>query len=294
MSTSVPITMPRRRIRLTRAGFGRNWLHWLAFGIVGAITLAAVCAPWLTSYDPVAPDLLHRSLPPFWLDGADPAHPLGTDRQGRDVLTRTLYGARVSLFVSITAVLLSAVLGVVVGVVAGSGNRVADAIATTVVDASLSFPTILLALVLAAAVGPSLPVVIALIVAMSWGRYARLTRTQTASLMSRDFVMLAKVAGAGRWHIVRRHVLPNLINSVVVLSTLQMSWAIITEGILSFLGAGVPPPAAAWGSMLAEGRATVMTSWWITAVPAAALALVVLGFNLIGEWAEDRLDSKAL
>ena len=228
----------------------------------------------------------------MWEERGSWAHPLGTDRLGRDMLSRIIWGSRVSLAAGVLTVLLASAVGAAVGLVAGYyGGRV-DAGLMRVTDATLSFPVILLALILAVTVGPSFANVVIAIAVILWARYARVIRGQVLTLMELDFIAQARLAGAGGWRIITRHLLPNTLNTLVVLVTLQIGYVIIVEASLSFLGAGIPPPTPAWGSMIAEGREFVTSAWWVSFFPGLAILLVVLAFNLLGDWLRDTLDPK--
>jgi peptide/nickel transport system permease protein len=265
---------------------------WIPIGIIAAFVAAAVLAPLLSPADPYAQSLRHRFTPPVWEERGTWAHPLGTDRLGRDMVSRILYGARVSLAVGVLAVLLATAVGAAVGLVAGYyGGRV-DAALMRITDATLSFPVILLALILAVTVGPSFVNVVVAIAVILWARYARVIRGEVLTLMELDFIAQARIAGAGAWRIITRHLAPNTLNTLVVLVTLQVGYVIIVEAALSFLGAGIPPPTPAWGSMIAEGRDFVTSAWWVSFLPGLAIMLVVLAFNLLGDWLRDTLDPK--
>jgi peptide/nickel transport system permease protein len=264
----------------------------MSLGIVTAFVLVAVLAPLLSPADPHAQSLRLRFRPPMWEEGGSSAHPLGTDRLGRDMLSRIVWGSRVSLAAGVVTVLMASAFGAAVGLVAGYyGGRV-DAVLMRMTDATLSFPVILLALILAVTVGPSFMNVVIAIAVILWARYARVIRGQVLTLMELDFIAQARIAGAGGWRIITRHLLPNTFNTLVVLVTLQIGYVIIVEASLSFLGAGIPPPTPAWGSMIAEGREFVTSAWWVSFLPGLAILLVVLAFNLLGDWLRDTLDPK--
>jgi peptide/nickel transport system permease protein len=270
---------------------GRRW-PVASLGIIAAFVLAALLAPLLSPSNPYEQSLRLRFRPPVWEERGSWAHPLGTDRLGRDMLARMLWGARVSLAAGVLTVLLASAFGAAVGLVAGYyGGRV-DAALMRVTDATLSFPVILLALILAVTVGPSFANVVIAIAVILWARYARVIRGQVLTLMELDFIAQARIAGAGAWRIITRHLLPNTLNTLVVLVTLQVGYVIIVEASLSFLGAGIPPPTPAWGSMIAEGRDFVTSAWWVSFLPGLAILLVVLAFNLLGDWLRDTLDPK--
>jgi peptide/nickel transport system permease protein len=267
-------------------------LPLVSLGIVAAFVVAAVLAPLLSPANPYEQSLRNRFKPPVWDERGSWAHPLGTDRLGRDMLARIVYGARVSLAAGVLTVLLASAVGAAVGLVAGYyGGRV-DAVLMRITDATMSFPVILLALILAVTVGPSFFNVVLAIAVILWARYARVIRGQVLTLMELDFIAQARIAGAGAWRIITRHLAPNTLNTLVVLVTLQVGYVIIVEAALSFLGAGIPPPTPAWGSMIAEGRDFVTSAWWVSFLPGLAILLVVLAFNLLGDWLRDTLDPK--
>ena len=264
----------------------------VSLAIVGVFVLVGIFAPLLSPADPYEQTLRLRFRPPVWEDRGSWAHPLGTDRLGRDVLTRIMWGSRISLAAGVLTVLLASAVGAAIGLVAGYyGGRI-DAGLMRVTDATLSFPVILLALILAVTVGPSFTNVVIAIAVILWARYARVIRSQVLTLMELDFIAQARLAGAGGWRIITRHLLPNTLNTLVVLVTLQVGYVIIVEASLSFLGAGIPPPTPAWGSMIAEGRDVVTSAWWVSMFPGLAILLVVLAFNLLGDWLRDTLDPK--
>jgi peptide/nickel transport system permease protein len=260
--------------------------------IITVFVLAGVLAPVLPLADPFEQSLRLRFRPPVWEERGSWEHPLGTDRLGRDLLARIVWGSRVSLAAGVLTVLLSSAFGAAVGLAAGyHGGRI-DASLMRVTDATLSFPVILLALILAVTVGPSFMNVVIAIGVVLWARYARVIRGQVLSLMELDFIAQARIAGAGAWRIMARHLVPNTLNTLVVLVTLQIGYVIIVEASLSFLGAGIPPPTPAWGSMIAEGRDFVTSAWWVSFLPGLAILLVVLAFNVLGDWLRDTLDPR--
>ncbi|PYM99389.1 MAG: peptide ABC transporter permease [Candidatus Rokuibacteriota bacterium] len=260
--------------------------------IIAVFVLVAVLAEVLSPGDPAEQSLGLRFTPPVWDEKGTWAHVLGTDGLGRDMLSRIIWGARVSLTAGVLTVLLASAFGAAVGLVAGYyGGRV-DAILMRITDATMSFPVILLALILAVTVGPSFVNVVIAIAVILWARYARVMRGQVLTLMELDFITQSRIAGASAWRIIVRHLLPNTLNTLVVLITLQIGYVIIVEASLSFLGAGIPPPTPAWGSMIAEGRDFITRAWWVSGLPGVAILLVVLAFNLLGDWLRDTLDPK--
>src|SRR6184192_888385 len=264
----------------------------LPLAIIVAFVAVAVLAGVASPADPYAQHLRLRLAPPIWSPDGSWQHPLGTDRLGRDLLSRLFYGARVSLAAGVVTVALAGAIGGGVGLVAGYFGGRTGALLMRVTDATLAFPIILLALLLAVTVGPSFTNVVIAIAVILWARYARVIRGQVLTLMELDFIAQARIAGAGAWRVISRHLLPNTLNTLVVLVTLQIGYVIIVEASLSFLGAGIPPPTPAWGSMISEGREFVTSAWWVSMFPGLAILLVVLAFNLLGDWLRDTFDPK--
>jgi peptide/nickel transport system permease protein len=256
------------------------------------LVIPAVLAPQVAPYDPLKGSLAKRLKPPVWEQGGSTDHLLGTDKLGRDILSRMIYGARVSLMVSLIAIFVGGIIGTSLGLMSGYFGGWVDAVLMRLVDISLSLPTILLALVLVAAVGPSFSTVIIVLVVLLWARYARLVRAETLSIKERDFIARARVAGASHTRIMVRYILPNVVNSLVVLGTLQVGYVILLESALSFLGAGLPRPTPAWGLMIADGRELIVTAWWVSMFPGLAIMMTVLALNLLGDWLRDHLDPK--
>jgi peptide/nickel transport system permease protein len=219
-------------------------------------------------------------------------YPLGTDKIGRDVLSRIIHGARVSLMVAGISILAGGVVGTALGLMAGYFGGWWDHVIMRLVDIKLSLQAILLALVLAAAIGPGFFTVIIVITMILWTRYARLVRAETLALKSRDFVARAKVSGCSNFRIITRHIFPNVVNTLIVLATLEVGQVILLEATLSFLGVGIPRPTPAWGLMVADGRELVVAAWWVAFFPGLAILLTVLSMNLLGDWLRDKLDPK--
>jgi peptide/nickel transport system permease protein len=256
------------------------------------LVIPAVFAPLVAPYDPLRGSLAKRLKPPVWEQGGTIDHPLGTDKVGRDILSRIIYGARVSLAVSLVAIFVGGAIGTTLGLMSGYFGGWVDSVLMRLVDISLSLPTILLALVLVTAVGPSFGTVIGVLVVLLWARYARLVRGETLSIKERDFIARARVAGASHTRIMARYIFPNIVNSLIVLATLQVGYVILLESALSFLGAGLPRPTPAWGLMIADGRELIVTAWWVSMFPGLAIMLTVLSLNLLGDWLRDHLDPK--
>jgi len=260
--------------------------------ILSALVVAAIFSPYLAPHDPTEGDITRKSIPPVWMEGGTWEHPLGTDRFGRDVLSRIIYGTRISLAVSLIAIGVAGTVGTTVGLVSGYRGGVTDAVLMRLTDIGLSLPTILIAVVLVAVSEPSFRNVILVIALLLWPRFARQVRGETLAIKEQDFVALAVVAGRSSLWIISRHIFPNVVPTLLVICTLQVGYVILLEGSLSFLGVGVPPPNPAWGLMIADGRGFLATAWWISLFPGLAMLLTVLAVNLMGDWLRDRLDPK--
>jgi peptide/nickel transport system permease protein len=267
-------------------------LPWFSLAILGALVVAAVFAAFLAPQSPTDGDITTKLIPPMWMERGAAEHPLGTDRFGRDVLSRIIYGSRISLLVSLMAIVVSGTLGTLVGLISGYLGGLTDVILMRLTDIALSLPTILIAVVLVAVSEPSFRNVILVIALLLWPRFARQVRGETLGIKEQDFVALAVVAGRSSAWIIARHILPNVTPTLLVISTLQVGYVILLEGTLSFLGVGVPPPNPAWGLMIADGRGFLATAWWITLFPGLAMLLTVLAVNLMGDWLRDHLDPR--
>jgi len=255
------------------------------------LVASAIFADFLAWHDPEIGDPRQRLLPPFWEERGNIRYPLGTDTMGRDVLSRLIYGARVSLLVALAAVIFAACLGTAAGVIAGFFGGWVDQAIMRFTDSWLSIPTVMFGILMAVIVGPGVFNIIIILGAVYWTRYARVTRGETLSLKTRDFVHLATIAGCGKFRIIRKHILPNVMNNVITLASLQIGVVIVVEASLTFLGVGVPPPKPAWGLMLSEGRGGLLAGyWWLIVSPGVAIALLVMSFNLIGDWLRLYLD----
>jgi peptide/nickel transport system permease protein len=233
-----------------------------------------------------------RFRPPAWQSTGTLDHLLGTDHLGRDVLSRLIFGARISVIVGLTVVIVAGVIGTALGIISGYLGRWVDQGIMRLTDAWLALPGVTFAIFLAAILGPSVSNIIIILAAVYWTRYARIVRGEVLSVRERDFVRLAVVAGCSKWAIMRRHILPNVMNTFMVLLTLHVGVVVLAEASLSFLGAGIPPPTPSWGQMVAEGRGKIASAWWLSLLPGLAITLVVLAFNLFGDWLRDRLDPK--
>ena len=266
-------------------------LPLVPIAIVATLLLLAVFADLVAPHNPEIGSLSQRFRPPAWVAGGSTEHLLGTDHIGRDVLSRLIFGARVSMIVGFTAVIFAGVVGTGLGILSGYLGGWVDQVIMRVTDTWLALPALTFAIFLAAIVGPSEFNIIVILGAVYWTRYARVIRGEVLSLKERDFVRLAIVANCSKWKIMRRHLLPNVLNTAIVLATLMLGVVIIAEAALSFLGVGVPPPKPAWGLMLADGKKGLMAGyWWLTVFPGLCIVLMVLSANLLGDWLRVKLD----
>jgi len=259
--------------------------------ILGCIALVAIFANFLAPHNPEIGSLTARFKPPFWQTGGSTKYLLGTDQLGRDVLSRLIFGARVSMVVGFTAVIFAGAVGTTLGIISGYLGGWVDQVIMRITDSWLALPGVTFAIFLAAIVGPSMWNIVIILGLTYWTRYARVIRGEVLSLKEREFVRLAIVAGCSKWTIMYRHILPNIINSAIVLGTLMLGVVIIAEATLSFLGVGVPPPQAAWGLMLSDGKQSLMVGrWWLSVLPGCCITLMVLSANILGDWLRVKLD----
>ena len=274
-----------------RSTFRASGFPFIAVGILLTLAFVAVFANVLTPHDPEVGSLGDRFKPPAFQVGGTTTHLLGTDHLGRDVLARLIFGARVSIVVGFTAVIVAGVLGTTLGILSGYLGGWVDQVIMRLTDTWLALPALTFAIFLAAIVGPSEMNIVIILGAIYWTRYARVIRGEVLSLKERDFVRLAIVAGCSKRKIMRKHILPNVLNSAIVLGTLMLGVVIVTEAALSFLGVGVPPPKPAWGLMLSDGKKGMMAGyWWLTVLPGCCIMLMVLSANLLGDWLRVKLD----
>ena len=256
------------------------------------ILFGAIFAPIVAPHEPHKGNLRARNIPPSWLDGGDTAHLLGTDNLGRDMFSRLLYGARISLFVAGVAVSFGLVAGTLTGVVAGYFGGIVDELLMRLVDLWSALPFLLIALIVAISVGPSLGMVMALLAVSSWSAGSRNIRGEVLSLRTREYVDMARVMNASNLRIILRHLLPNVMHVVIVITTLRTGSMIIAEAGLSFLGVGVPASVPTWGLMIAQGQKFLTTTWWMSIMPGVAIFLIVMSFNFLGDWLRDRFDPR--
>ncbi|MED1853078.1 ABC transporter permease [Brevibacillus borstelensis] len=260
--------------------------------IVIVVVFMAVFASAIAPHDPAKTQAAQRLKPPMWMEGGSPANPLGTDNLGRDVLSRIIYGSQVSLMVGVCAVAVAGAIGVVLGLVSGYFGGIVDNLIMRTVDSFLAIPNILFMLVILTVLGPSLTTLILVLGFTNWVKYARIIRGEVLSVKERDFVKAARTVGASDGRIIFTHVLPNVISSFIVVSTLSVATTIIAEASLSFLGLGIQPPTVSWGGMLSDGRQYLATSWWVATFPGVAITITVLGIMFLGDWLRDILDPR--
>lgn len=271
--------------------FIRSKLATVGLIIVVAVTLTALFAPWLMPHDPAAQDITQRLLPPFARSEAG-LHILGTDALGRDLLSRVIIGSRISLLVGVAAVLISGVVGVLLGLLAGFDDQRVGRLLMGLADIQLAVPFLILALAVVAVLGPSLFNLIAVLGVTSWVQFARIVRAEALVLRDREFVQAAQALGASPARIMLKHLLPNIVSSIIVIGGLQVGKMILFEASLSFLGLGVPAEIPTWGGMISDGRAYVAREWWLAAAPGLAIFITVVGINLVGDRLRDLLDPK--
>ncbi len=281
--------------RTWRIGVGVSMLQrWPVSSIIilTVLFVAAVGAPWVAPYDPARDGALDdRHIPPMFFGGTA-EHILGTDHLGRDTLTRLIYGARISMMVAAIVLVIGGGFGTLVGLVSGYFGGWVDEILMRIVDIKFSLPLILIALALAIIWGASIQLLMGLLAFLIWGSFARQVRGEALVLKETDYVKLARVAGASTTRILHKHIFPGVMNTVIVVATFQVGSVILAEASLSFLGAGIPPPTPAWGSMASAGRLYITTAWWVTLIPGLAIALTVIAFTLLGDWIRDKVDPR--
>ncbi len=256
-------------------------LGWVGFPDVG-----------LAPHDPNATNPRDKLLPPSFMEEGKSDYFLGTDRLGRDIFSRVLYGARVSLSVSLIVIIITALVGTILGILSGYKGGRTDAFIMRVTDVALSFPALLLAMLLWVAIGPGYWTVVLALSILGWAGYARMIRGESLRLRESDFVAQAQVVGASTWRVMSRHIFPNIINSLIVIMTLQIGMMILAEAALSFLGLGITAPTPSWGSIVADGRSQLDRAWWISAFPGICIGLVVMSGNFLGDWIRDKLDPR--
>jgi peptide/nickel transport system permease protein len=256
------------------------------------LVIMAIFAPLLAPYPYDQISMHERLMPPFFVSGGTTAHLLGTDNLGRDILSRVIYGAQISLSISVIVIAITASIGTVLGIMSGYLGGRTDAFLMRVTDISLAFPAILIAILMAATIGPGYWTVVLAISILGWAPYARLIRGEALKLREADFVAQARIIGASPVRIMLRHIFPNVLNPLIVMVTLSVGFVILTEAALSYLGAGIPPPTASWGNMVNDGRTFIDTAWWMSLFPGLVIGLVVLAGNFLGDWLRDKMDPR--
>jgi len=262
----------------------------LGLVIVVAMSGIAIGAAYVSPHDPYEQDITARLKPPVWMAGANPKHLLGTDPVGRDILARIIYGSRISLATGAVSVIISALIGVLLGLIGGYYGRTLDSLITNLVNVMMAFPFMLLALTAVAVMGPSFRNMVIVLGITGWPIYTRVVRAETAQIKTLEFVVAARALGFSSLRVILRHVFPNLFNTVIVTSSLEVARMILMESILSFLGLGVQPPTPSWGGMLGEGRTYMLTHWWLATFPGIAIFITTLGINLLGDGLRDVFD----
>ncbi|WP_427037162.1 ABC transporter permease [Cytobacillus pseudoceanisediminis] len=294
MSSETAISTVQRR---------KPWVRWIklliqsktgtvGFFIVSLVIFVAIFADILAPHDPASNNLGDMLKPPVWLDGGSQDYILGTDNLGRDILSRIIYGSRVSLLVGVFSVILAGFIGIIIGLIAGYYGGVIDNLLMRIVDSFLAIPSILFILVVLAVFDPSILVLIIVIGLTNWVTYARVVRGEVLSIKEREFVKASKSIGTNSLTIMLQHILPNILSSFIVISTLSVATTIVLEASLSFLGLGIQPPDVSWGGMLTDGRNYLATNWWLATFPGIAITITVLGIIFLGDWLRDVLDPR--
>ena len=266
----------------------RSKLPWIPIVIVTILLISAVFAPLLSPHDPTLFSMLDAKIAP----GEDWKYPLGTDVMGRDMLSRLIYGARTAMFMAVVALGSGAVVGTALGLISGYRGGWIDALAMRMADAAMGFPSILVAMMMVVLLGAGMEIIILTVALTTWARFSRMIRGEVLSIKELDFVILARIAGVSTSTIILRHVFPNTVNTLMILTSLQVGQVILLEASLSFLGMGLPPGAPAWGIMVAEGRTVILDLWWLALFPGLAITVVVVAFNFFGDWLRDTMDPK--
>jgi peptide/nickel transport system permease protein len=270
----------------------RSLTFVLPMTVMAILVLIAIFAPLLAPYEPIEGNMLERFAPPAFMEGGSMKHLLGTDKLGRDVLSRLIYGGRVSLSVSLLVIFITAAIGTILGITAGYlGGRI-EGFIMRITDVALAFPGLLIAMLLAVSVGPGFFTVVFALSILGWAGYSRMIRGEALRLRDSDFVAQSRIIGSSSLRIMIKHIFPNVVNSLIVIMTLAVGMMILAEAALSYLGIGIPAPTPSWGSMVADGRTELDRAWWISLFPGLAIGLVVLSGNFLGDWIRDKLDPR--
>ena len=280
------------KLRRMMRNLMRERLPWFAIIVISFVLFTAIFAPLISPHSSTETSLPNRMIPPAWEEGGSQEHLIGTDTLGRDLATRILYGGRVSLGVVCIVLLAGGSVGLILGIIAAYSARWVGDVIMRIADAVMSIPSLLLALVFSMTLGASMSTIVLALSFELWARVARLVRGEVLKIKNSDYVLLARVSGCSTLRIMVFHIMPNVLNTFLVMLSLQVGWVILTEATLSFLGAGIPPPTPSWGQMISEGRGYITSAWWISFFPGLILAFTVLAFNLLGDWLRDKLDPK--
>ncbi len=275
-----------------RAHIMRSLTCIVPLTILSLLVLTAIFAPWLAPHDPIKVSMTERRLPPVFMEGGSTKYILGTDHLGRDVLSRAIYGARISLSVSLLVIAITASVGTILGIAAGYIGGRTEAFLMRFTDISMSFPPLVLAMLLSVILGPGYITVVLALSVLGWAPYARLIRGEALRIRNSDFVSQARVSGASPMRIMIKHIFPNVINPLIIVMTMAVGFMILAEAGLSFLGIGIPPPDPSWGSMVADGRGDIDRAWWITTFPGILIGMVVMSGNFFGDWLRDKMDPR--
>ncbi|MFP1644658.1 ABC transporter permease [Pontitalea aquivivens] len=278
--------------RRNLAMFAANRLAMASAVVVVLFVVMAIFAPWIAPHDPNETDLFRRLQPPGWAPGGEWAFVLGCDALGRDILSRIIYGARISIFIGLAVIVVATMIGILAGLASGYLRGWVDVVISRIVDILLGFPYLIFAIGLMAMMGPGLWNIILALAYKEWVIPARVVRGETLATRELEYVEAARALGASRWHIMLREILPNILSPVIVVSTIRMAHVIILEASLSFLGLGVQPPTASWGSMVADGRAFILEAWWVSTFPGLAILLLVLAINVASQGLRDAFDPR--
>ena len=292
MTAAAATPVAESLFRRNLASFAANRLAMASAIVVLLFVVMAVFAPWIAPQDPYETDLFRRLQPPAWAEGGDWAFPLGCDALGRDILSRIIYGARISIFIGLAVILVATGIGIMAGLAAGYFRGWVDVVISRIVDILLGFPYLIFAIGLMAMMGPGLFNIILVLAYKEWVIPARVVRGETLAVRELEYVEAARALGAGSGHIMRREILPNILSPVIVVSTIRMAHVIILEASLSFLGLGVQPPTASWGSMVSDGRAFILEAWWVSTFPGLAILLLVLAINVASQGLRDAFDPR--
>jgi len=261
-------------------------------GILLFVMAIALVGPWIVPFDPQDGNLVDQFIPPIWMKGGSMLHICGTDHMGRDVLSRLIAGARISMIVGFTAVIFSGCVGTLVAITAGYLGGAVDAILMRLTDAMMSMPYLLIGVALAGILGPGIFNLVVVLAVMGWASYARIIRAEVLKVKTLDYVVIARITDCSLARILWRHIFPNILNTLIVLATLHFGTSIILASSLSFLGMGVSPPTPEWGLMVAEGREHISSAWWLSTLPGICILLTCLSANLLGDWLRRRMDPK--